>query len=93
MQRAAHHEHGRHMEQNLSDDSGVESDSSEIEEERRPHRCPYRVLTFCHYCNQGVRIVLVSTSPGIRHVNTLLTGSVSIVCPVCASERGYYGFR
>ncbi|AFU07690.1 putative E7 protein [Equus caballus papillomavirus 7] len=80
-------------EENLSDDSGVEDNSDTEEEEGGSPRFPYRVLTYCYYCQQGVRIVLVSTSPGIRHINRLLTESVSIVCPLCASSRGYYGSR
>ncbi|AFU07683.1 putative E7 early protein [Equus caballus papillomavirus 6] len=80
-------------EESLSDDSGVEADGSETEEEQSPDRYPYRVLTFCFYCQLGVRIVLVSTSSGIRQINRLLTDSVAIVCPLCASARGYYGSR
>lgn len=62
---------------------GEESLSPDLEEER----ATYKVDTLCDDCKTGIRICLVATETGVRHLQQLLTGELSLLCPGCSRVR------
>lgn len=54
---------------------------------------PYRVDSFCHSCNCGVRLFVVATIENIRLFQELLIGEFSILCPRCSRDQVQYGKR
>nr|AYA94914.1 MAG: E7 protein [Human papillomavirus] len=57
------------------------SPDCEGEEERLD---PYRIESTCYICGLRVRIVVVSSSDGIRCLEQLLLEEVSLLCATCA---------
>nr|WDW37616.1 E7 [Equus caballus papillomavirus 10] len=74
------------------EDSGVESDFEEEQADREPERlAPYRIVLPCACCECLLRMVVQCSSTDINGLNRLLCGSLGILCPTCAVERGYHG--
>ncbi|AEM05817.1 E7 [Peromyscus papillomavirus 1] len=68
--------------------------SEEEEEEEAESISPYRVYAPCYRCDRSVRLVVSATENGIRGLEKLLLGDVSIVCPscaVCVRPTGHHG--
>ena len=64
-----------------------ESLSPDSEEER----ATYKVDTLCDDCKTRIRICLVATEIGVKHLQQLLTGDVSLLCPGCSRVRLNHG--
>nr|CAD1807257.1 putative transforming protein E7 [human papillomavirus 74]CAD1814079.1 putative transforming protein E7 [human papillomavirus 74] len=47
---------------------------------------PYQIVTCCCVCNRSLRLVVQCTGPDINNLHTLLLGTLSLVCPVCAPK-------
>lgn len=47
---------------------------------------PYKIVTVCYQCNRDIRLCVVASTPGIRGLQELLFGSVTLVCPLCAKH-------
>ncbi|AYD74599.1 E7 [Macaca mulatta papillomavirus 5] len=61
-----------------------EEDLSQEEELEEPDRSPYSVVTHCDRCAKSLRIVVIATKDSVRSLETLLFGSLSLLCPPCA---------
>nr|AYA94101.1 MAG: E7 protein [Human papillomavirus] len=45
---------------------------------------PYRVETYCNSCEARLKLHVVATAVGIRHLQTLLLGHIALLCPGCS---------
>ncbi|QDY91918.1 E7 [Equus caballus papillomavirus 9] len=52
---------------------------------------PYRVACPCCICGRAIRLVVSTTATSIRELNKLLSSDLGIICPACATTRGYNG--
>ncbi|AFS89108.1 E7 [Equus caballus papillomavirus 4] len=71
----------------VRNDEGSDDEHPVLEDPRQA----YRVLATCHICGGGVRIVFWCLRLDIRVIQTLLTTSLSLICPSCAAAQGYHG--
>ncbi|QYI89555.1 E7 early protein [Bos taurus papillomavirus 38] len=47
---------------------------------------PYEIRAVCYVCEDTLRFAVVTSSAGIRELQTLLLGSLSLLCAACSRE-------
>lgn len=47
---------------------------------------PYEVTAVCYVCEDTLRIAVVTSTSGIRQLQTLLLGSLSLLCAACSRD-------
>ncbi|AJG05908.1 E7 protein [Bos taurus papillomavirus 15] len=47
---------------------------------------PYEITAVCYVCEETLRIAVVTTTTGIRDLQTLLLGSLSLLCAACSRD-------
>lgn len=52
---------------------------------------PYRVDSYCYYCNCGVRLSVVASDGAIFLLQQLLLKDLTIVCPSCTRQNLQHG--
>ncbi|QYI89542.1 E7 early protein [Bos taurus papillomavirus 36] len=58
----------------------------EIETEEVDFPNPYEITAVCYACEDTLRIAVVTSSSGIRELQSLLLGSLSLLCAACSRE-------
>lgn len=47
---------------------------------------PYEITAVCYVCEDILRLAVVTSSSGIRELQSLLLGSLSLLCAACSRE-------
>ncbi|UXR08089.1 MAG: E7 protein [Varecia variegata papillomavirus 2] len=50
---------------------------------------PYRITTYCHGCNQKLRLVVVAGDAAVLNFEQLLLEGLNLLCPDCSRQLSF----